>query len=131
MRNRHYFCKAGNTPERNQSGKGEMKVTSIVIERVVAVMLLILANACTNEKTIHVLPDGTEVAPTETQEVDEGSQTVSHQPREVTAQPAPLPTAAVTSRREDRLIRLVTEKRPPTGFAPKVPFVPKVGILCQ
>ena len=49
-------------------------------------MLLIAAFACTTEKTVYVLPDGTEVTPTTaqaTQAVGGGSQTASSQPAPV------------------------------------------------
>ena len=119
----------------------------------VAIALLILAAACTTE-TVYVLPDGTEVTPTAaqaaqaTQEAGGGSQTVAPQAAPskaasenaapatsqaapastATAQPAPSPTATAITSREDRLIRLIIDNKPPTvtghGFQQRVDYTP-------
>ena len=129
----------------------------------VAIALVVLAAACTTEKTVYVLPDGTEVTPTAaqaTQEAGGGSQadapqsapsksaseSASPAPSQAapastaTAQPAPSPTATAqsapsptatttaTARREDKLIRLIIENKPPTvtgyGFQQRVDYTP-------
>ena len=78
---------------------------------IAVVGLFMLAVACTTEKTVYVLPDGTEVTPTAaqaTQVAGGGSQAAA--PPSV---PPPTPTAIIS--REDRLIRLVIENAPPTS----------------
>ncbi|MCY3543771.1 MAG: hypothetical protein OXH22_07000 [Chloroflexi bacterium] len=77
---------------------------------IAAVTLFMLAAACTTEKTVYVLPDGTEVTPTAaqaTQAAGGGSQAAVPPSMQ-----SPTPTAIIS--REDRLIRLVIENAPPT-----------------
>lgn len=80
----------------------------------VASLALVGAFACTTEKIVYVLPDGTEVAPT----ADGDLQTVSSQIEEATAQTALSLTATAIARRKDRLIKHIIENRPPmvTGY---------------
>ena len=90
---------------------------------------LLAVVACTTEKIVYVLPDGTEVTPTPAaKEAGDVSQTVSPQPEEATVQPTPAPTAVATASREDRLIRLIIENKPPTitghGFQQRVDYTP-------
>ena len=109
----------------------------------IAALLVILALACTTEKAVYVLPDGTEVTPTAaqaTQIAGGGLQTVSLQSEEATAQPAPSPASTATAQpapsptsaaiagRESRLIRLIIENKPPNitgyGFQQRVDYTP-------
>ena len=72
---------------------------SIIIVGAVAVALLVLAAACTTEKTVYVLPDGTEVTPTAaqaTQAAGGGSQAASSQPATASTQPTPAPVGSVS-----------------------------------
>ena len=81
--------------------------------------IVIASFACTTEKTVYVLPDGTEVTPTAaqaTQAAGGGSQMVSTSTPH--PKPAPSLTATAIARRKDRLIRHIIENRPPivTGY---------------
>ncbi|MCY4579582.1 MAG: hypothetical protein OXD31_11120 [Chloroflexi bacterium] len=97
-----------------------------------AALFLSVVTACTTEKTVYVLPDGTEVTPTAaqaTQIAGESTPAAASQPEEVTVQPTSAPTASATASREDRLIRLVIENKPPSvtgyGFQQRVDYTPE------
>ena len=99
MCNLHYLCKVSNRHKRNQTGEGKMWMKSVIIAGAVAVALLILAAACTTEKTVYVLPDGTEVTPTAAQATHAaggGSQAASSQPVAASAQPTPAPVGSAS-----------------------------------
>ena len=99
----------------------------------VHILLLITMSiiACTTEKIVYVLPDGSEVTPTSAQaarEEGEGSQAEPHQREEATVQPTPAPTATASASREDTLLNLIIENKPPTitgyGFQQRVDYTP-------
>ena len=72
---------------------------SIPIAFVAAAMTLLILAACTTEKTVYVLPDGTEVTPTAaqaTQVAGGGSQAASSQPATASTQPTPAPVSSAS-----------------------------------
>ena len=60
-------------------------------------LLIVIASfACTTEKTVYVLPDGTEVTPSPAQAAGSGSQAAASQLTRTSAQPTPAPVASAS-----------------------------------